>query len=293
MIHVDVGRLPFALPLGWRKRAADVQAELDSADPETAAEILKKKGIWRELNALLRDGSGHKCWYSEARDTASRMDVDHFRPKGNVLEQDGSKRPGYPFLAYDFGNYRLSAQLMNQRTREGGVGRGKHQQFPLESGSPCATDRAGIADERPLLLDPTNPADPQLLTFDEQGEAKPLISSADDPRAHMRATRTIEVLWLDRPALSDRRKEIWSRIHEDIKLVDRFSATARERTGEGRPVEAAEEWGCARTLLDRLRLAAQPTSEFSGAATAALRTSGRGWAERMAERAERLSLICP
>lgn len=293
MIHVDTGRLPHALPPGWLKRAAKVQAELDGADPKAAAEILKKKGIWRDLNALLRDRSGHKCWYSEARDTASRMDVDHFRPKGSILEQDGSGRPGYPFLAYDFRNYRLSAQLMNQRTRKGGVSRGKHQQFPLESGSPCATDRAGIADERPLLLDPTNPGDPQLLTFDEQGEAKPLVSSADNPRAHERATRTIEVLWLDCPALSDKRKEIWSRIHEEIKLVDRFTATARKRTSEGRHDDAAEEWGYARTWLDRLRRAAEPTSEFSGAAKAGLRTSGRAWAERMAERAERHSLTCP
>lgn len=291
MIHVDTRRLGRLLPSGWRQKAAEAQRDLDLATtPKQRAEILKKKRHWADLSKMLREASGDKCWYSESRERASRMDIDHFRPKGTVLESNGTTRPGYPFLAYDFRNYRLSAQLMNQRSRAQGRGRGKHQQFPLQSDSPSAEDTAGIAAEKPLLLDPTVPRDPRLLTFDEEGRAKPSVSQARDRVGRERAERTVDVLWLDRPELGDGRKAAWAEAHGRIVRAERLKRNALRLTAEGDPAEAEEEWEHFRDELGRLRKALAPTSEFSAAVAACLRASGRRWARRMAERAAQRSL---
>jgi hypothetical protein len=291
VIHVDTRRLGRLLPPGWRQKAAEAQRELDLATtPKQRAEILKKKRLWGDLNKILREASGDKCWYSESRERASRMDIDHFRPKGAVRESDGTTRPGYPFLAYDFRNYRLSAQLMNQRTGVGDEGRGKHQQFPLRSGFPGATDVAGIGGEKALLLDPTVPRDPGLLTFDEEGRAKPSVSEARDRVGRERAERTVDVLWLDRPELGDGRKAAWAEAHGRIVRAERLKDNALRLTAAGNRAEAEEEWGHFRDELGRLRKALAPTSEFSAAVGACLRACGRRWALRMAKRAARRSL---
>lgn len=292
MIHVDTRRLGHKLPPGWLKKAVKAQKDLDAArEPEAKAEILKKKRLWGELNATLRELSRHKCWYSEAQIAASRMDVDHFRPKGTVKEKDGTARPGYPFLAYDFRNYRLSAQLMNQSSSTDDGARGKHQQFPLADGSPCATGREGIAEEKPLLLDPTDPDDPKLLTFDEEGRPRLTPSALGDPRNHERATRTIDALWLDHSQLAEQRRVEWTKAHGSIEVIDRMMEKARDLTAEGQHHEAATEWGLTRNLMRPLQDGAQPTAPFSSSMRACLRASGREWAERIADRADQRSLV--
>ena len=219
------------------------------------------------------------------------MDVDHFRPKGTVRERDGTSRPGYPFLAYDFRNYRLAAQLPNQITSTDEGPRGKYQQFPLDSGSPVAVDKAGVSVERTLLLDPTVPDDPRLLTFNEEGVPRPAVSEDADGLGYRRARRTIDVFWLDRTELNDARRMKWTSRHDEIMLVDRMMCTARERSAAGEFAAAKEEWQHARLLLDRLREAVAPHSPYAAAIQACLLTSGREWAERMARRAAIRSLV--
>jgi uncharacterized protein (TIGR02646 family) len=292
VIPVDTNRLVYLLPPGWLTKAAELQKKLDeAAGPEEAAKILEN-GHWGKLNKMLREASNQKCWYSETRPAAaSRMDVDHFRPKGEVRESDKSKRPGYPFLAYDFRNYRLSAQLMNQSTNEGEGSRGKHNQFPLLAGSPAASCIGEVGDEKPLLLDPTVPGDPGLLTFDEQGEAKPSVESNREPIGHERAERTIEVLWLDRPLLRDDRKTAWRDAHEAIGRAQRFERAARNLTAAGERQEAAIEWRYFRKELTRLREHAASRSQHSAVVRTRLRIGGPPWAGLIAERAARTPLV--
>ncbi|MFP5388706.1 MAG: hypothetical protein ACLGG5_05325 [Thermoleophilia bacterium] len=292
MIPVDTKRLAYRLPPGWLTKAARLQRKLDeAASPQDARKILESNGHWRELNQVLREASNQKCWYSETRPITSRMDVDHFRPKGTVRESNGSTRPGYPFMAYDFRNYRLSAQLMNQRTRNGEESRGKHDQFPLLAGSSAATDLSGVAGEKPLLLDPTVPGDPDLLTFDEGGKPRAAVKAAEDPVGHERAERTIDVLWLDGVLLTDNRKVAWREVHEAVVRAERCEKRAKELTAAGNLQEAATEWGYFRSELSKLRSKAGPTEEFSAVVRTCLRTCGRPWALQIAERTSRLPLV--
>jgi uncharacterized protein (TIGR02646 family) len=291
VIPVDTNRLVYLLPPGWLTKAAELQKKLDEAvSPKEAAKTLENSH-WGILNTVLREASDHKCWYSETRPITSRMDVDHFRPKGEVRESDKSTRPGYPFLAYDFRNYRLSAQLMNQSTNEGEGSRGKHNQFPLLAGSPPATCLAEVGDEKPLLLDPTVPGDPGLLTFDEQGEAKPSVKFDREPVGHERAERTIEVLWLDRQPLKDERKMAWRDAHEAIGRAQRREQAARKLTAAGDRQEAAIEWRFFREELARLKERAASTSPYAAVVRARLRTSWPRWAALIAERAARSPLV--
>jgi hypothetical protein len=291
VIHIDTQRLGYRLPPSWLKHAALAQDSLDAVqDPAEANEILSNKRLWGKLNSTLRGLSNDKCWYSEVRVAASRMDVDHFRPKGTVLEKDGTTRPGYRFLAYDFKNYRLSAQLMNQTTATDDGTRGKHQQFPLEEGSQPAVNRDGLSAEKPLLLDPTDPTDPKLMTFDEQGLPKPSALAQNDADTE-RVIRTIDVLWLDRPQLADQRKAGWTKTHNLIELADRLMTKAHSLASNGHHKEAEEEWEYGREQLKQLREEAQPTAQFSASVRACLRASGREWAERIAQRAEHRSLV--
>lgn len=92
-----------------------------------------------------------KCWYSEAKDAGANFDVDHFRPKAEAKRtEDLVDADGYAWLAFDWENFRLSAQNCNRlNTDESGNTVGKGSWFPLLDGSPKACwDNRCINDEK-------------------------------------------------------------------------------------------------------------------------------------------------
>lgn len=114
-------------------------------------------------------------------------DVEHFRPKKAVLEDDGRlRRPGYYWLAYTWENLLLACAECNRRQ--------KRNNFPIE-GERARRPEDALDQERPIFIDPAGPDDPEaLITFTDLGRAVAVDGN-------QRGKVTIEGLHLNRDDL--------------------------------------------------------------------------------------------
>jgi uncharacterized protein (TIGR02646 family) len=187
----------------WIDRANTLLAELKAAPDEIARNkiIDNNSEFWGKLKEWLLDLSNQKCWFSEAQDCFSHLHVEHFRPKKNSKELDGTKHSGYWWLAFDWQNFRICGSVGN--TKKGTF-------FPLRDEVKRAlSPQDDLRYESPLLLDPANPHDPDLLFFNMEGRAIPNPDIVDDWEKE-RVLRSVERCNLDFPALMDKRKAVWS-----------------------------------------------------------------------------------
>jgi hypothetical protein len=244
MIFIDLEhKLPTdaELPVNIRWAQADWDAWLIESD-RLVKELTKlnEAGKLKERNQLIDDRGAHwgklkpwllalsdgKCWFTEARDIASHLDVEHYRPKKAARNIKGSERDGYWWLAFDYMNFRIAGTVPNRK---------KGAWFPLRYGSVRSKfTRRCEYDEIPHFLDPTNAHDVTLLAFDEEGKAIPApgVSRWD----FIRVRRTVERLKLtEHQALAEERRKVWQRVTTHISNYQRalaetrYSAAARER----------------------------------------------------------------
>jgi uncharacterized protein (TIGR02646 family) len=187
MIYIRLD--PNKIPPEWLEKAKKLVAELDAIDdPTERVKFIKDHDIWGEIKHRLLQLSYGKCWYSEAPDAVSDWHVDHFRPKAS-----------YQWLAFDWRNFRVCGAIPN---------RAKRDEFPLAANSPRASwESRDCTCECCLLLDPTNPTDPGLITFDESGLPQPI--NPDWPTVRERVQLTTELLSLDAARLVEARKKKW------------------------------------------------------------------------------------
>ena len=188
--------------------------------------IDKNDSHWGKLTPWLLALSEGKCWFTEARDIASHLDVEHFRPKKAACNAKGPERDGYWWLAFDFMNFRIAGTVPNRK---------KGVWFPLRQDSPCSSyTKRCEGDEIAHFLDPTNAHDVTLLAFDEEGKAIPApgVSRWD----FIRVRRTVNRLKLtEHQLLTEERRKIWQRVTTQINNYKRAlsesknSAAARER----------------------------------------------------------------
>ena len=75
----------------------------------------KRSDHWGKLKPWLLALSGGKCWFTEARDIASHLDVEHFRPKKATRNIKGPERDGYWWLAFDYTNFRIAGTVPNRK----------------------------------------------------------------------------------------------------------------------------------------------------------------------------------
>lgn len=189
---------------------------------EKKAYIDTTPSIWTELRPFFEKLSNHKCWYSEASESVSLYDVDHFRPKKEIRKiqcsfkynecQRISWKEGYWWLSYDWNNYRLSGQIPNRCF--------KRNYFPLKYGTTIAIrpkDKYKKI-EKPLLIDPTIKSDVRLLTFDINGKAIAVFSQLQDSWKYTRAVISIELFGLNEGKLVRSRQKV---IVKCKKAVDR------------------------------------------------------------------------
>jgi len=210
------------------KRLVGELAKLHAAGKtEERNELIDKNSShWGKLKPWLLALSGGKCWFTEARDIASHVDVEHFRPKKAARNVHGPERDGYWWLAFDYTNFRIAGTVPNRK---------KGVWFPLRWGSPYSSyAKRCEGDEVPHFLDPTNAHDVTLLAFDEEGKAVP---APGVPRwDYVRVKRTVERLKLtEHHALAEERRKVWQ---NTTKLINKYlqaqaeaptSAAARER----------------------------------------------------------------
>jgi hypothetical protein len=154
----------------------------------------KREKDWTALKEFLHEctkigpapESLPKCWFSELpQGDDFALDVEHFRPKnsGNPLTikhlkqveqydqvnfQQSSVSGTYPWLEFDYRNYRL----VTAKTNRAGA---KHIYFPIAPNTSRlqAIEFPWATIEFPFFLDPTDPLDANLLYVKPNGEIAP------------------------------------------------------------------------------------------------------------------------
>ncbi|HEX6206223.1 MAG TPA: hypothetical protein VFZ29_10515 [Solirubrobacterales bacterium] len=212
------------------KLKADLAAE---EDPAKRKKLMKaKRQAWVDFRDLFESIYGEKCWYTESKNPGTDDDIDHFRPKGRVVEC--KVHGGYWWLAFDWRNFRLSSHRANRprRNQDAEATLGKADHFPLlEEGDRCFSPDDENK-EKPALLDPTNPADPPHLIFDMDGYTKVAPAYEDSETAVQRVEASREILHLDWDPFVRGRRAIYAKVYELVLAGDRAeAATLREEAG--------------------------------------------------------------
>lgn len=272
----------------WRQRAKKATDELmgQPTSGERLDYIKKHSDIWKDLGKELITHFGNKCWYTDASNYGARLDVEHFRPKSRTIEltvEDCKeaaddlllklpepKRDGYWWLAFDFENLLLCAQVMNREE--------KRNFFPLHKDSPVASEanRNTWRNEIPVFLDPRKLDDVCLVAYDEAGGMRPRTGVTEWDR--LRVVITNECFGLSRfQPLIEGRQRIWQRCSG---LIERYVNAATKQLQEGTPNPVLQqEKDDALLGLQRLL---DPGEPFSTVAASCLHNSPYEWARVLA-----------
>ena len=199
------------------------------------------------VRTALRKAQHRKCCYCEGRfDAFASFDVEHYRPKGAVRQDEKSQRqlPGYYWLAYSWENLYLCCPICNSS--------GKKDLFPLADQTARArSHHDDIARESPLLIDPGGAEDPREHIRFRKGRAVALTEAG---------RKTIEVLGLNREPLREARLE---HLQQLVRLQD----VVRLRADGTVPADIEER----NNARDRLARAPLPSAIFSAMAADFLR----------------------
>jgi uncharacterized protein (TIGR02646 family) len=274
MIFVDISDLHLPIRL---KRKLDVAFEkMAKMSPEERTTFIKRNSsLWNRVKPYLTVISGrhqtdYKCWYCETKDIRSDYHVDHFRPKNRVKNKGCSPEAGYWWLAFDHTNYRLACSYCNSlHSDDESETRGKADQFPLEEGSIRASNPSdNLDDERYLLLDPTKPGDPGLLSFAEDGRIYSRYPKGTF--ACKKAEVSIEILNLNDVRIEEARKLLWRYC---LRKVDQGTKEFARFVQNG---SIAAKKSFDDICLEIIEMVA-PHSEFSAMARYCFRGTGQDW----------------
>lgn len=267
MIYIDLENNPPSQD--WIDNADIVTQQLIAAqdDPTKNAIIDNNKNLWNELKTHLMALSNNKCWYTESTNAAAHCHVDHFRPKKEVIDEDGNTTSGYWWLAFDWLNYRFAGPAPNIR---------KKSYFHVVANR--ALNYGDVCENEDILfLDPIDINDPDELAFTNEGLVKPKSDDVQS-RNFKRVTYSVKRLNLNAPTLIDVRKDRYNRASTLVKKIDRLVALQNHNFDISRKNTISsymkELWEmCARK------------SEFSAAVKYCLKSSGFDWANSIVEKA--------
>ncbi len=244
----------------WLAKADKVIQMIKNApNSETRNEIIEKNSkIWGELKEWLLSLSDNKCWFSEARDCINYSEVEHFRPKTIAKDKNGKKHEGYWWLAFDWENYRVCGDVVNKK---------KGSFFPLREGSVRGSLSIDYRLEEPILLDPADPVDPTLLSFDFDGSAIPAAGIIDEWDLE-RVNYSIKRYNLNaHSVLVDQRKLVWTECWNAFLL---YTAELEKYRKIRSPIAKQK----VADAVQKIRSMLQADKEFSSVAHACLIRSG-------------------
>lgn len=271
MILINLPPLPENIQ-AWKVRAEEITAEI-IAEPDLAKKhilIDKYKNHWRapELINWLSDINFEKCWYTETKFGGDYQEVEHFRPKKSTKNKDGTVNdvhPGYYWLAFELSNYRLCKSRPNRK---------KSTFFPIIDERFRANSNAySWQDESPFFLDPLNPADVLLLSFNDNG--MPVAQDDISPIDIERVQFTIDKYYLDERVLNLRREQTWRAARDLYNSYLNSLAEAKLTNSVASRTKAELE-------LKQLREMLLPKAEFSSVAKESLCKLGQTMAIRIA-----------
>lgn len=267
MIYIDLENNPPSQD--WIDRADVVTQQLIAAQDEAARNTIidDYQGLWNELKTHLTALSNNKCWYTESINAAAHCHVDHFRPKKEVIDEDGNTTSGYWWLAFDWLNYRFAGPAPNIR---------KKSYFHVVANKALNYGDA-YENEDILFLDPIDINDPDELAFTNEGLIRPKSDDVQS-RNFKRVSYSVKRLNLNAPTLIDARKDKYNKASTLIIKINRLLAFQSQNFNLSRQNEIGrytkELWEmCARK------------SEFSAAVKYCLKSSGLDWANTIVEKA--------
>ena len=226
MIHIEFNEPNTQEWQRWRQRCWDKQRKHNEA--VEAGKVSKVTNLYKgQKEQVYANPNGPfrgKCAYCEQGITNPHNqpgDVEHFRPKGKVTEEDGKtplmvpdnggsrRHPGYYWLAYDWKNLLLACNGCNTRQKDPNSGEmvGKGMVFPV-SDFP-AVHPGDENREVPLLINPVwdNPQD--HLAMDSTGV---LVKKSEKGRT------TDRIFGLNLRGLPEARKERYEHIRMQVGL---------------------------------------------------------------------------
>lgn len=216
--------------------------------------ILKKnEDHWKNdtLRDYLRSLSLGKCWYTEVKFAADYLQVEHFRPKASVKNENKEVcHDGYWWLAFSYSNYRLAKPMPNIR---------KGVYFPLRRRAMAACDpRTPISYEIPMLLDPANEEDVAMLGFNSHGMPEPCKEPMTDFDGWdlKRINFSIEAYGLDDPVVCKQRKALWLQI---TAMFGEYVIHNKKYKDE----QCLESKGKAKQILSELKKFLAPEQEYT------------------------------
>ncbi|QMU30508.1 hypothetical protein [Adhaeribacter radiodurans] len=217
----------------WIQKARELTDELQSkiTPSEKMAFIeANRENTWgnQNLRKALIEVIGNKCWYSEVPLEGADSNIDHFRPKGRVVEIDchslektGEVSIGYWWLAFDHKNFRLSCIHSNQRRVDNDTEGGKADFFPVRGErAPEGTELALIREDV-LPIDPCSKSDMALIWFGPDGNlgiAKP--TKVPTPFQEQRIKITNWLFHLNKQDVHKRRVEHMEEVRIALKNAD-------------------------------------------------------------------------
>jgi hypothetical protein len=248
-------------------------------------EIAKKKfgnsypSLWSYFKEDMKKIVGKKCWYSESKNEGSDNNIDHFRPKAELIKEltsdnatledivwnqlDNCKRKGYSFLEFEFSNFRYSCTYVNSlREGEDKQSKGKSNFFPLKKSNRPATSLNELPYEQPALIDPCSRNDVEMFTFNSLGYIEPHISILKTSWEYCRVKVSIEVYHLHHSDFYNARIELWKLIQKKIEFATRL--------WEKNPRTYLEQESFTEKIKEIFK-AIQKTSEFSAVAIDCIR----------------------
>jgi hypothetical protein len=257
-----------AADAAWITDAQALVQQLIAAPDKAARDALidANDALWGRLREWLLHLSHDKCWFSEAKDSFSVLEVEHYRPKRRCRRTVGGQvGDGYWWLAFEWSNYRLCGKVGNAK---------KGDFFPLAAGSPVAAHHGiSILNEIPLLLDPACPGDPDLLSFDEDGACGPHADA--DQFTLLRVSTTTTRLNLNQGRVKKARQRIWARCWQ---LIEDCRELAQQMNQAPGPADRAY----LNQKKEELRRMVRAEAEFSAVAKNCLLKSNIGWVRTLA-----------
>ena len=246
MIRVRKPRAPAKLKSGTSLTEQDCTAyDANSADYLVGTKKFKrfKRDIYghKSVKDALKNAQYQKCCFCEGRFKAHYSgDVEHYRPKRAVKQDKHAQAlyPGYYWLVYSWGNLYYSCSICNSR---------KSSFFPLVDPAKRARSHAhSLADEKPLILDPSGPENPRNHIKFRDEIAKGVTNAG---------RTTIEIVGLNRIDLAEERLARLMELRRLLAIVRLYK--------EDLEPDAAE---LVQDASRELALAVQSTAKFSAMA---------------------------
>jgi len=203
----------------------------------------KKKGFPHvrykddEVSKLLDKMFFGKCAYCESKiDHVSPVDIEHFRPKGQVNDGDVLIKPAYYWLGAEWSNLLASCPHCNRSEKhENQYGNeklgGKWDQFPLKEGAVRARYSTDNDEINRLLINPCIEDPEDYFYFSKNGSIHP--KRGISPAMREMAEESAKVYALIRIKLVGQRADHYLTIQKRIKDVkNRLRDYLNEKTIE-------------------------------------------------------------